>query len=575
LPLKDQARVIAPAPAGRRKLVLSTSIAETSLTLDGITSVVDSGLARRLTHDPQSGMDRLTTAKVSRAEADQRRGRAGRTGPGLCFRLWPKAEEGSLEPQTKPEILRADLTALALELAVWGAAPAELDWIDPPPAGAYAAARDLLVLLGALANDGAVSDHGRTVATLPVHPRLAHMVVTARTRGRGTTACSLAVLLAERDLMKGETDLTPRLAQMASPTGPWSPLASLAKRLARTARVDPKGPIEPRLAGALTALAYPDRIGQRRTGGSARYLLSGGRGAMLPREDPLAAYPYLAVADLDGAAEARIYRAAPLAREDLNDLFAERLRTVDTVTWDRRSERVIASRELRLDALVLESDPLKRPPDESVAAALVAAVRDKGLALLPWTPASTQLRQRIRFLALLQPDAWPDWSDDALLATLDEWLAPHCLGMRRVDDLAKLDLSGILNTALGWDRRAALDRMAPATMTIPSGRDARIDYADPSKPTLPVKLQEMFGAGSMPRLADGRVPLVVHLLSPAGRPLAITDDLARFWATGYEAVRKDVRGRYPKHPWPQDPTTAPATAATTRRSEAGRKAASS
>ena len=579
LALKDQARVIAPAPAGRRKLVLSTSIAETSLTLDGITSVVDSGLARRLMHDPQSGMDRLVTGRVSRAEADQRRGRAGRTGPGLCFRLWPKAEEGGLEPQAKPEILRADLTSLALELAVWGATPAELDWVDPPPAGAYAAARDLLVLLGALTDDGSVTDHGRAMAALPVHPRLAHMVVTARARGWGTTACSLAVLLAERDPMKGETDLTARLAQMASPSGPWSPLANLAKRLTRTARIDPKGTVEPRLAGALTALAYPDRIGQRRPGGAARYLLSGGRGATLARDDPLAAHPYLAVADLDGAAEARIYRAAPLAREDLDDLFAGRLRTVDVVTWDRRSERVIARRELKLDALVLEFDPLKDPSDERVAAALMAAARDKGLSLLPWTPASTQLRQRVRFLALFQPDDWPDWSDETLLATLDEWLAPHCLGMRRIDDLAKLDLSGILNTSLGWDRRTALDRMAPATISIPSGRDARIDYGDPSKPTLAVKLQEMFGARSLPRLADGRVPLVVHLLSPAGRPLAITDDLARFWATGYEAVRKDARGRYPKHPWPEDPTSAPATAATTRRSgrrsSAGRKAASS
>lgn len=573
LPLKDQARVIAPAPDGRRKLVLATAIAETSLTLDGITRVIDSGLARRLRHDPQSGMDRLVTGRVSRAEADQRRGRAGRTGPGLCFRLWPKAEEGGLEPQTKPEILRADLTALALELAVWGATPAALDWIDPPPAGAYAAARDLLVLLGALTDDGAVTDHGRMMAALPLHPRLAHMVVTARERGWGATACSLAILLAERDPLKGETDLTPRLAQMASPSGPWSPLANLAKRLARSARVDPKGLVEPRLAGALTALAYPDRIGQRRPGGSARYLLSGGRGAKLPKDDPLAAQPYLAVADLDGAAEARIYRAAPLAREDLDDLFAQRLKTVDTVTWDRRAERVVASRELRLDALVLASEPLKDPPDAHVAAALMAAVRDKGLALLPWTPASTQLRQRVGFLALLQPDDWPDWSDDALLATLDDWLAPQCLGMRHVDDLAKLDLVRLLNTSLGWDRGDALDRMAPATVTIPSGRAARIDYSDPSKPTLAVKLQELFGAGSLPRLGDGRMPLIVHLLSPAGRPLAITDDLARFWATGYAAVRKDARGRYPKHPWPDDPTTAAATASTTRRSRASRKTA--
>lgn len=565
LPLAAQARVIEPAPTGRRKIVLATAIAETSLTIEGVRIVVDSGLARRLVHDPGSGMDRLVTDRVSRAEANQRRGRAGRIEPGICYRMWRQAEEGALAPLAKPEILSADLTSLALELAVWGAKPAELDWIDPPPETAYGAACRLLTDLGALDGNGVVTQHGRAMAAVPLHPRLAHMVLLARAKAWGPTACCLAVLLNERDPLKGQIDLAPRLAQMASPTGPWIALAKLAKRVARSAGISFDRAIEPKLAGALVAWAYPDRIAQRRSGQQGRYLLSGGRGAKLPSDDPLSANDYLAVADLDGGSEARIYRAAPIHRDELADLFADRIHEDDIVEWNRRTGRIVAECQTRLGALVLDATTLTDAPDDLVAGALMTAVRDKGLSLLNWSETAVRLRQRVQFLSAHLPGNWPDWSDAALLGSLDQWLAPFCSGLRQTDDLARLDLYQILKSILGWDSLQNLDRLAPDSVAIPSGRRAKIDYSSPAAPILAIKLQEMFGASSSPRIVDGTVAVVLHLLSPAGRPLAVTGDLARFWSTGYIEVRKDGRGRYPKHPWPEDPTTATATASTKRR----------
>ena len=565
LSLAAQSRVIEPAKTGRRKIVLATAIAETSLTIEGVRIVVDSGRSRRLVHDPSSGMDRLVTDKVSRAEADQRRGRAGRTEPGMCHRLWPQAQEGALSQQARPEILTADLTSLALELAVWGAKSEDLDWIDRPPEAAYAVARRLLTDLGALDDRGTVTEHGRAIAAIPLHPRLSHMVVQAAAKGWGPTACCVAVLLTERDPMKGDIDMAPRLAQMASPKGPWIALSKLAKRTARAAGIGFNGTIDLRLAGLLIGLAYPDRIAQRRPGSDGRYILSGGRGAKLAAGDPLAAHEFLAVADLDGRSEARIYRAAPLTREQVDELYSDRYREIDIVDWDRRSARVVAQRQTQFSSLVLDKEPLADPPEDLVTKALLAAIRDRGLGMLPWTDAASRLRQRVVFLAHVSPGDWPDWSDAALMDTLEDWLAPYCGGLRHVDDFGKLDLSQILNTALGWERMRDLDRLAPDAIAIPSGREAKIDYRDPSKPVLAVKLQEMFGSKTSPHIADGRVPIVMHLLSPAGRPFAVTGDLARFWSTGYNEVRKDGRGRYPKHPWPDDPISAAATAATKRR----------
>ncbi|MEM7442687.1 MAG: ATP-dependent helicase HrpB [Pseudomonadota bacterium] len=566
LSLSAQAKVIEPPPKGRRKVVLSTAIAETSLTIEGIRIVIDAGLARRLVHDPKSGMDRLVTGSVTRAEADQRRGRAGRTEPGTCYRLWPKASEGALETQPKPEILSVDLTSLALDLAAWGAQPEELNWIDPPPMGAYSAAVSLLAQLGALDAKGQITAHGRAMAGLPLHPRLAHMVVMGRTRGWGATACCLAVLLGERDPIKGQTDLAHRLALMAAPAGPWIPLTKLAKRVARVAHIRFDDGVEPSLAGSLTAFAYPDRIAQLRDGRAGRYLLTGGRGATLSQDDPLAASDYLAVADLDGAGEARIYRAATLDRSAIEDLFADDLEAVDTVAWDRRNGRIVARQERRLASLLLESKPMEQPPSDRLVGALMDAVRDRGLPVLNWSPASARLRQRVVFVATQFGEDWPDWSDEGLMATLEQWLAPWCAGLQQPEDFERLDLPQILKSALGWERVAELDKLAPNAIAIPSGRQAAIDYADPAAPVLAVKLQVLFGLSRTPRVADGRVPLVIHLLSPAGRPLAVTTDLAGFWHGGYREVRKEMRGRYPKHPWPEDPTQAEATASLARRS---------
>ena len=568
LALEEQDRAIKPSPPGRRKVVLATSIAETSLTIEGVRVVVDGGLMRLPRFDPGSGMSRLDTVRVSRASADQRRGRAGRTQPGICYRLWPEAEQRALQPFSPPEILSADLAPLALELAEWGIADAgSLSWLDPPPA-ALGQARKLLHQLGAIDRTGAITAHGRAMAALGAHPRLAHLMVRGKALGQGALACTLAALLGERDILRGpgrDADLRARVELVAAGgRGPVQQVRQAAAQLRRQLRVSADEPIEPNHTGALLALAYPDRIGQRRPGGGGQYRLAGGRGAVLPAGDPLAAEEWLAVADVDGdKREARLFLAAPLTLAEIEENFADVIESVDFVVWDGREQAVQARRQRRLGALVLADEALAEPGRERVTAALLDGIRQQGLGLLPWSEAANEWRARVGFLRRTLGEEWPDLSDAALLETLEEWLAPYLEGCSRASHLRRLDLMDILQAKLDWKQRQALDDLAPSHLTVPSGSRVALDYSGEA-PVLAVKLQEMFGARETPTLAGGRVAVVLHLLSPARRPVQVTRDLAGFWASSYREVKADLKGRYPKHPWPDDPLTAPPTARTKR-----------
>ena len=581
LPQAAQDEAIRAAPAGRRKIVLATPIAETSLTIEGIRIVVDSGLRRAPRFDPRSGMTRLETTRISQASAEQRRGRAGRLAPGVCYRLWREAEQAQLRPHTVPEILEADLAPVALELAGWGNGdPAALAWLDPPPPAAYAQAQNLLRELGALDGDFRMTAHGRAMAKLGLHPRLAHMLLIAQKRGRGGLAADIAALLGERDILNAapgqrDADLRLRLDLVAarSAAGHLPPGLSFdrggAERIRQSARLLrhrlhlAEEDSDRRDAGRLLALAYPDRIAQRRAGASGQFRLANGSGAELPAADALASEEFLAVADLDGdRRNARIFLAAPLTRAEIEEDFADLVETVETIGWDDREEAVLSRRQERLGALVLREERLPDPPGELVVAAMIDGIRRLGLAALPWTREAESLRQRVRFLRRLEGEGscWPDLSDDGLLAGLDSWLGPFLPGVTRRSQLARLDLAAALLSLLDWDRRRALDRLAPTHVTVPSGSRLPIDYGAGEVPVLAVRLQEMFGASETPAVAEGRVPLLLHLLSPAGRPLQVTRDLGGFWTGSYPAVRSEMRGRYPKHSWPEDPLAAAPTA---------------
>jgi ATP-dependent helicase HrpB len=570
LPLGAQDAAIRPAPDGRRKVVLATSIAETSLTIEGVRVVVDSGLMRLPRFDPRSGMGRLETVRVSLSAAEQRRGRAGRTQPGVCWRLWPEPETRALRPHTEPEIRTADLAPLALELAAWGTAPEDLPWLDPPPAAPLAQARDLLRRLGALDGDGRITDHGRAMARLGAHPRLAHMLVRGGEMGLGPLACDLAALIEARDVLRREggrdPDLRLRLDALAGRERVGADRAAVAsvREQARRLRRDlgvrgETAPEDAERAGALVALAYPDRVAQRR-GPPGSFRMANGRGAALPPEDPLAGAEFLAVADLDGdAANARIFRCAPISRAEIEAASGDAAAARDVVAWDAREGAVVARRRRAVGALVLEDAALPDPPADLVLAAMLEGVRQGWPHVLPWTDAARDLRARVAFCARLEPSAWPDWSDEGLAATLPDWLGPHLAGMTRLKHLERLDVAGVLAGSLDRTLRRRLDQLAPTHAEVPTGARRPIDYSGP-EPVLAVKLQEMFGAARGPAVGDGRVPLVLHLLSPAGRPVQVTRDLAGFWAGSYAAVRADLRGRYPRHPWPEDPATAAPTA---------------
>lgn len=553
----EQDEAIRPAPDDRRKVVLASAIAESSLTIEGIRVVVDAGWQRRARFDPNSGMTRLVTERVSKASAEQRRGRAGRLEPGCCYRLWTESEQARLQPQTAPEIISADLAPLILELAQWGVSdPGELDWLDPPPAAARDQAIELLQALEALDEARRITADGRAMLALGVHPRLAHMVLTGRRLGLARTAAELAALLGERDIGGfDETDIALRLARLrrAGPRagGILAQIAKAADRLADGRRDEANAAAG---IGALLATAWPDRIGQARGGQRGRFLLANGRGAFVDGADPLAGSEFIVACDLDGQArEARVYLAAPLERDELEMVLDHRIREKETADWDERRGTVVARRERRLGALALESTELDRPGPEALQAGLLDAVQRKGLDSLPWTPAARQFQARVALLRSLWPEDWPALDDDTLTEALDDWLAPWLAGMTRWRDLASLDLVAALSNRLGHDRSRKLDKLAPARFALPTGRRARLDYCTENPPTLRVKLQAMFGCRRTPTVARGRVPIQLHLLSPADRPLAVTADLTSFWDNAYPEVRKDMRGRYPKHDWPEDP----------------------
>ncbi len=585
LPQAAQDAAIAAPPPGRRKLVLATPIAETSLTIEGIRIVIDSGLRRAPRFDPASGMTRLETVRISQASAEQRRGRAGRLAPGICYRLWRAAEQAQLRPFTAPEMLEADLAPLALELARWGADPGDLGWLDPPPAAAFAQGTLLLRELGAIDAAGRITAHGRAMAGIGLHPRLAHMALVARERGQGRLAAEIAALLAERDIVKAapgrrDADLRLRLEllrdgaaarqlgpDLALDRGAAERVRQAARQLERQLRLRDAAPAAPDAAGRVLALAYPDRIAQRRPGAPGQFRLSNGSGAELPPADPLAAEEFLAVAELDGERRvARIFLAAPLSRADIEEDFTAAIETIDAIAWDSREQAVLARRQERLFALVLKDEPLAAPAPERVAAAMLDGIRELGLAALPWRPEAQALRQRVLFLRRLDGDSgWPDLGDAALLESLADWLGPYLAGITRRAQLERLDLHDILRARLGREQQQSLDRLAPSHIAVPSGSRLPIDYGAGDVPVLAVRLQELFGARETPAVAGGRVKLLLHLLSPAGRPLQVTSDLGGFWQGSYPAVRSEMRGRYPKHPWPEDPLAAPPTARAKRR----------
>ncbi|MBL6617935.1 MAG: ATP-dependent helicase HrpB [Reyranella sp.] len=560
----EQDRAIAPSPTGRRKVVLATSIAETSLTIEGVRIVIDCGLMRVPRFSPRSGMTRLETVRVSQASSDQRRGRAGRLEPGVCYRLWPEEAQRGLLPFTPPEILDADLAPMALELALWGADDATLPWLTPPPAASLATARALLADLGALDAAGAITPHGRAMARLGQHPRLAHLVLKGRELGQGRIAALLAAILSERDFLRlppGQRDVDLRhrvdIGLSGKRDGTLRLIQEQARRLMpRDAKAESP---DVSMTGALLALAYPDRIGRRRPG-TNRYLLSGGRGAALVDGDPMANEEFIVVADLDGSAQdARIFLAAPILLGEIEELFADRIVDEQAVHWGGREGAVLARQRRRLGAVLLEDRPLARPDADKVKAAMIDGIREIGLGALPWSDDLARWRERVAFARTLDA-SWPDLSDATLLASLDSWLAPFLDGVSRRSHLPRVDLAAALKTLVPWDKQRELDRLAPTHVEVPSGSRVPIDYANPAEPTLSVRLQEMFGLVDTPRIGGGTVPLTIHLLSPARRPVQVTRDLASFWKNGYRAVKAELKGRYPRHYWPDDPLVAEPTA---------------
>jgi ATP-dependent helicase HrpB len=576
----QQDAAIAPPSAGRNKIVLATAIAETSLTIEKIQVVVDSGLQRAPRFDPRTAMTRLVTLPVSRASADQRQGRAGRLGPGICYRLWSESAHVTLPAHNRPEILDTDLAGLALELAQWGAAsPDGLGWLDPPPTGTFEQARGLLTDLGAIDAQGKITAHGRHMADLPLHPRLAHMLLAARQLGMGHSACEVAALLSERDPLHftGKTrdaDLRLRLEYLHAAkahrpatlpdgsvdNGALRQILKVASVLQQRLglKVHPESPAD---VGRLLAWAYPDRVACRRADGVGRYLMTNGRGAFFDPPDPLGAHEFLVIAELDGERrEARIFMAVAYDRDTLMEQFSQRVQWQERVAWDDQRQAVAAERRLALGALTLQSEPLADPDPAALTAALITGIRQMGIGVLPWTPALRTWQARVMLLRRVGggPEDWPDLSDAGLSADLEVWLGPYLERIAGLKALARLDLQAALRSRISWRQQQCLDTLAPTHLMVPSGSRRPIDYSTET-PVLAVRLQEMFGAADTPTIAGGRLALQLHLLSPAGRPAQITQDLAGFWRHGYVSVKKELKGRYPKHYWPDNPLSAQPT----------------
>jgi ATP-dependent helicase HrpB len=599
LSAEDQDAALTPSAPGTRKVVLATNIAETSLTIEGVRVVIDSGLVRRSVFDPATGMSRLETQRISRASAEQRQGRAGRIEPGVCYRAWSEGSQRSLAPFTPPEIVDADLTSLALELASWGARDAaDLRWLDQPPAAMLASARDLLSHLGALDREGRITKHGRQLTQLGVHPRLAHMLICAAAMDSLSLAADLAALLSERDLLRGtpgsrDADIRTRLdvvrgegkVQQVRPQGVDLGSLHRARRASRdlgtqvasilrqTSDVRPTGGAPEELdpsaaAGLLLAFAYPDRIGLRRPGSEGRYTLANGRGAHFAEAQALAKHELIVAVDLDDRErDARILLAAPLSRAHVEEYLSERLERSESVDWSSREQAVLARRVVRLDGIVLEEAPLPQIPLEAARAAMLKGIQELGIGALPWSRDARDLQARVEFVRRLEGErtTLPAMSDTALASATETWLAPWLDGVTRRDHLARLSLVEILKSLLTWEQQRKLDELAPTHLQVPSGSGIRIDYLDESAPAVSVRLQEVFGLDETPRIGGGAVPITFKLLSPAQRPVQVTRDLTSFWRGAYADVRKDLRGRYPKHYWPEDPLVAEPTRGVRRR----------
>ena len=569
LELAAQRAAIEPAPSGLRKVVLATNIAETSLTIDGVRVVIDAGLARVPRFDPGSGMTRLDTQRISRASATQRAGRAGRLEPGVCYRLWSEDQHAQLAAYGTAEMMQADLAGLALQVARWGVSAQELVWLDAPPAASYAQALQLLERLGAMnpasPQGGTLTAHGEAMAELPAHPRIAHLLLRGQEWGLADMACYVAALLGERDILRGAgADVHSRLALLdgearAARGGQGG--VQRARQLARQYRAQLRGkparpvadPEHPRWLGALLALAYPDRIAQQRKPGGAEYRLANGRAALFSEVDALMKQPWLVIADLgsrQGQREERIYLAAEFDPALLDDVLSEQVSVIDQLDWDEREGVLRAERQRKVGELVLSREPLTGLDETARTQALVNLVRRKGLELLPWTPELRQWQARVGLLRQLDLEAqgqsdWPDVSDAALLASLEDWLAPYLTRVSRLSHFASLDVSSIVHNRLPWPLPQRLEEQAPHHIKVPSGSSVRLDYSE-HPPILAVRLQELFGLADTPRIAGGRQVVKLHLLSPARRPVQVTQDLANFWRSTYAEVKKDLKGRYPK-----------------------------
>lgn len=592
LAIDRQQQVLLPAEEGSRKVVLATNIAETSLTIEGVSVVVDSGLARQAVFDPATGMTRLTTRRISRASAEQRQGRAGRQGPGVCYRVWSEEQQQQLVSRSDPEILQADLAPAALQLLAWGVEDcAELSWLDPPPAAPYAQAVTILEQCGAvfLNEQGRhqLTPHGVRLAQMPLHPRLAHMLMVGCDIHATETACLLAAILSERNPLSDRgLDIRQTVAVLMGESrcpqeyrGWFRRIWQQARHFARIATEIHKprevalGVTTEDMFGVLLASAYPDRIARLRPGSDGtQYLLSNGRAAIIPATDALRGNEWLAVAELGGRPgepEDRIYCASALSPRVFREMLSPLVREQDCVEWDYAHDRFVTERRSMVGSILLETRPLQHVPDDLRGAALLGVVRRKGLGILPWSRNLAQWRARVCLMhevnAAAADNPWPDLSDEALLAGLEQWLLPYLGEVRSLHDFQRLDLKAIMRAMLPWPLPLELERQAPERWVAPSGSNIVVDYSQ-RPPVLAVKLQEMFGCQDTPTVAEGRVPLVVHLLSPAQRPLQVTQDLASFWRNGYQDVKREMKGRYPKHPWPDDPLAAVATAHTKRRS---------
>jgi len=553
-----QDRAISPAPKGMRKVVLATSIAETSLTIEGVRIVVDSGLARVPRYEPDIGLTRLETVRASRAAVDQRRGRAGRTEPGVCYRLWDEPQTASLAPYTQPEILSADLSSLVLDLAQWGVAdPSALSFLDPPPGPAWKEAKSLLEELNALDGDGRITAEGKSLRALALPPRLARMIVDSHRAGEGEAAAEIAAIITERGLGGDSVDLEHRRDQFRRDR---SQRASSARDLARrwasqVAASEKAGPQEDLSTGLMLAYAFPDRVARNRGNGS--FVLANGRGAAVEQTSSLARAPYIAIGEMTGtAASGRILLAAQITESEIERHFAEHIETADEITFDRGALALRARRKRVLHAITLSEATMAVSPSEDTARIFADGLIAAGLDRLPWSKAAKQWRDRVMFLRKAEGDSWPDLSDDGLIARRDDWLVPALYDKTALKDISPGDISDALMALLPWAMRALLDREAPTHFEAPTGSVLAIDYEAEQGPTIAVRLQELFGLNTHPSIAAGKVPLVLELLSPAQRPVQVTRDLPGFWRGSYSAVRSDLRGRYPRHPWPDDPANA-------------------